>query len=71
MSYKPPATILLSVARTQGECTTADGLEVLLQQAFGQLDLWTCRDALRNAMRVAVKVAMGNQSVANTGNARI
>lgn len=71
MSYKPPVTNLLSVARTHGEWTTADGLEVLLQQAFGQSELWTGRDAPQDVMRAAVKVAIGNQSVANTGNARI
>lgn len=71
MSYKPPITKLLSVARAHSEWMTADGLEVLLQQAFGQSELWTGRDAPQDVMRAAVKFAIGNQSVENTGNARI
>lgn len=72
MSYKPPVTNLLSVAKAHGEWTTADGLEVLLQQAFGQSELWTGRDAPQDYMRAAVKAAIGNQSAGvNTGNARI
>lgn len=36
MAYKPRVTNLLGVVRSRSEWTTADGLEVLLRQAFDQ-----------------------------------
>ncbi|RJE21246.1 hypothetical protein PHISCL_06428 [Aspergillus sclerotialis] len=80
MSYKPSVTNLLSVAREHGGWVTADGLEVLLQQAFDQSKLWTGKEAPQEIMRRAIDggnaglptSANAQQRVAgNTGNVRI
>ncbi|KAI9929753.1 hypothetical protein ASPWEDRAFT_28400 [Aspergillus wentii DTO 134E9] len=55
MSYKPRVTPLLAVAR-QAEWTTADGLEVLLRQAFEQSRLWTGLEVPEKVMREAIQV---------------
>lgn len=60
MAYEPRVTNLLSVARTHGGWTTADGLEVLLRQAFDQYKLWTRRAAPYEVMRKAVQQAASN-----------
>lgn len=54
MSYKPPVTSLLSAASRHPGWKMADGLEVLLQQAFDQSKLWTGKDAPEEAMRKAI-----------------
>lgn len=60
MAYKPRVTNLLSVAMSHSGWKTADGLEVLLRQAFDQYKLWTGKDAPYDIMRIAVQQAVGN-----------
>lgn len=60
MAYKPRVTNLLGVVRSRSEWTTADGLEVLLRQAFDQSSLWTSKDAPQSVMRQAAQEAAGN-----------
>ncbi|KAF9884820.1 hypothetical protein FE257_001236 [Aspergillus nanangensis] len=54
MSYKPRVTNLLVVAREHRGWVTADGLEVLLRQAFDQFRLWSGREPPQAVMRQAV-----------------
>ncbi|PLB47436.1 quinate 5-dehydrogenase, protein, partial [Aspergillus steynii IBT 23096] len=54
MSYKPPVTNFLSAASTHPGWDKADGLEVLLQQAFDQSRLWTGKEAPEEVMRKAM-----------------
>lgn len=60
MSYKPRVTPLISMAKRQGSWFVADGVEVLLQQAFAQFTLWTAmpapQDVMRNAVSESVKL---------------
>ncbi|KAL4893500.1 hypothetical protein BDV59DRAFT_207620 [Aspergillus ambiguus] len=54
MAYKPRITKLLEVAMEHEKWTTADGLEVLLRQAFEQFRIWTGREPPETVMRQAV-----------------
>ncbi|GFG25068.1 pentafunctional AROM polypeptide [Aspergillus udagawae] len=54
MSYKPRLTNLLSLSLKQSGWMSADGLEVLLRQAFEQFRIWTGLEPPEAVMREAV-----------------
>ncbi|KAL5363547.1 hypothetical protein BJX96DRAFT_167570 [Aspergillus floccosus] len=54
MSYKPRITNLLNVSLEQSGWISADGLEVLLRQAFKQFQIWTGLEPPEAVMREAV-----------------
>ncbi|MGC9455321.1 MAG: type I 3-dehydroquinate dehydratase [Phycisphaerae bacterium] len=51
--YNPPETPLLTQARDAG-CTCVSGLEMFVNQAVRQFEIWTGRQAPRDAMRDVV-----------------
>lgn len=51
--YNPPETPLLAEARDAG-CTCVSGLEMFVNQAAGQFEIWTGQSAPRDAMREVV-----------------
>lgn len=55
--YNPRRTKLLSDAAAAG-CTTVEGLEMFLGQAFVQFELWTNRPAPRDVMRRIVEARL-------------
>ena len=55
--YNPVKTRFLSEAESVG-CETVGGLEMLINQAATQFELWTGRPAPRSAMRTAVEQAI-------------
>lgn len=57
--YAPLETRLLQYAR-EAECTTVNGLEMLLYQAVAQFELWTDTQAPVGVMRQALMAATGN-----------
>lgn len=71
MAYKPRVTNLLSVAKTHSGWTTADGLEVLLRQAFDQYRLWTGKEAPYEVMRNAVQQAAAGNVARPTSDPKI
>ena len=54
MSYKPRVTPLLSVAANAPNWTTANGIEILLEQGYVQYQTWTGLEPPRPLMRIAV-----------------
>jgi shikimate-5-dehydrogenase len=54
MSYKPRVTPLLSVAAKAPKWTTANGIEILLEQGYVQYQKWTGLEPPKQLMRVAV-----------------
>jgi len=58
MVYEPRETPLLAAARARG-CRTIDGLEMLVAQAVGQFETWTCVPAPEAAMAEAAEQALG------------
>ncbi len=48
--YNPPETRLLKEARAAG-CTVISGVELFINQAVGQFEMWTGKDAPAKAMR--------------------
>ncbi|KAG8631770.1 hypothetical protein KVT40_000910 [Elsinoe batatas] len=55
MSYKPLQTPLLRTAQKQAGWVTADGVDVLLEQAYCQFKLWTGLDSPRAIIAKAVR----------------
>ena len=56
MVYKPAETPLLKLAKTAGtNWATVPGIDVLLEQGFGQFELWTGRKCPRSLVSQAVK----------------
>lgn len=55
MVYNPRETLLLKRAAEQG-CTVIPGLEMLLEQALCQFEIWTGETAPRSAMRNALQI---------------
>lgn len=67
MSYKPRHTPLLGAALRSGQCwATVTGIEVLLEQAFDQFELWTGEKAPKAVMREAL--AARDRQLATEGN---
>ena len=56
--YNPIDTLLLRKARQAG-CLTVSGLEMFVNQAVAQFEIWTGRDAPRRAMREVVLKRLG------------
>ena len=56
--YNPRETMLLKQARAQGKVAIS-GLEMFLEQAAAQFEIWTERDAPRAAMEKAAREALG------------
>jgi shikimate-5-dehydrogenase len=54
MSYKPRVTPLLSFAAKAPQWTTANGIEILLEQGYVQYQKWTGLEPPKQLMRVAV-----------------
>jgi 3-dehydroquinate dehydratase/shikimate dehydrogenase len=54
MVYNPSETLLLKRAREQG-CTVIPGVEMLLEQAAHQFEIWTGESAPRSVMRNALE----------------
>jgi 3-dehydroquinate dehydratase/shikimate dehydrogenase len=54
MVYNPVETMLLKQARAQG-CTVIPGIEMLLEQAAHQFEIWTGESAPRSVMRAALE----------------
>jgi 3-dehydroquinate dehydratase/shikimate dehydrogenase len=54
MVYNPVETMLLKQARAQG-CTVIAGIEMLLEQAAHQFEIWTGESAPRSVMRAALE----------------
>lgn len=54
MVYNPRETLLLKRAKEQG-CTVIEGLEMLLEQAVCQFEIWTGESAPRPAMQSALE----------------
>jgi 3-dehydroquinate dehydratase/shikimate dehydrogenase len=54
MVYNPSETVLLKRARSQG-CTVVEGLEMFLEQAAEQFEIWTGESAPRSVMRQAIE----------------
>jgi len=58
MVYRPVETTLLRRAREQGKMTIS-GLEMLIEQAVRQFEIWTGREAPRAVMEQAAQRAVG------------
>ncbi|OQE16856.1 hypothetical protein PENFLA_c026G05317 [Penicillium flavigenum] len=56
MAYKPRQTALLTVAQRHEGWQTVPGVDVLLEQAYDQFQLWTRREAPTEIMMEAVTV---------------
>jgi len=57
--YNPPETRLIRDAKAAG-CTAISGIELFINQAVGQFELWTGQKAPANPMRdVVVKTIEG------------
>lgn len=54
MVYNPHETLLLKNAKAQG-CTVIHGMEMLLEQAFCQFEIWTGEPAPRAVMKEALE----------------
>jgi 3-dehydroquinate dehydratase/shikimate dehydrogenase len=54
MVYNPHETKLLKLARKQG-ATTIHGIEMLLEQAAHQFEIWTGESAPRSMMKRAIE----------------
>jgi 3-dehydroquinate dehydratase / shikimate dehydrogenase len=65
MVYNPLDTLLLRNARSQG-CETVDGLEMFLEQAAGQFEIFTGETAPRAVMEKAAREAL--EAYANPKN---
>ncbi len=69
MVYNPQETVLLRKAREQGK-TVIEGLQMFIEQACRQFELWTGDSAPRPVMEKAALEAlsgMGNQAAAENG----
>jgi 3-dehydroquinate dehydratase/shikimate dehydrogenase len=65
MVYNPLDTLLLRNARSQG-CETVAGLEMFLEQAAGQFEIFTGETAPRAVMEKAAREAL--EAYANPKN---
>jgi 3-dehydroquinate dehydratase/shikimate dehydrogenase len=66
MVYNPLETTLLRRAREQGKTAIA-GLEMFLEQAAGQFEIWTGDTAPRSVMQKAAVEALGSQGCGTPG----
>jgi 3-dehydroquinate dehydratase/shikimate dehydrogenase len=57
MVYNPHETLLLKRAKQQG-CTVIPGLEMLLEQAAHQFEIWTGETAPRSVMRASLDASI-------------
>jgi 3-dehydroquinate dehydratase/shikimate dehydrogenase len=57
MVYNPCETLLLKRAKQQG-CLTIQGIEMLLEQAAHQFEIWTGETAPRAVMRSALEASI-------------
>ncbi len=62
MVYNPVETLLLRRAREQGK-TLVPGLQMFLEQAARQFEIWTGDSAPRSAMEKAALEALGAASL--------
>jgi len=60
MVYNPLETVLLRRAREQNK-TVIDGLEMFIEQAVSQFEIWTGTAAPRAAMETAAREALAGQ----------
>jgi 3-dehydroquinate dehydratase/shikimate dehydrogenase len=70
MVYNPIETMLLKRAKDEGK-TTVDGLQMFIEQASRQFEIWTGEAAPRSVMERAALEAlglMGTQAAAESGN---
>jgi len=66
MVYNPLETTLLRHAREQGKAAIA-GLDMFLEQAAGQFEIWTGDTAPRSVMQKAALEALGSQGCGTPG----
>jgi 3-dehydroquinate dehydratase/shikimate dehydrogenase len=66
MVYNPAETLLIRRAREQGK-TVVPGLEMFVEQAVRQFELWTGESAPRAAMEKAALEALETYRAANSG----
>jgi len=66
MVYNPLETTLLRHAREQGK-TAIPGLDMFLEQAAGQFEIWTGETAPRSVMQKAAMEALGHPSGGTAG----
>jgi len=66
MVYNPIETMLLRRAREQGK-TAIPGLDMFLEQAAGQFEIWTGDTAPRAVMQKAALEALGNHAFGTPG----
>ena len=67
MVYNPLDTLLLRKARSQG-CETVDGLEMFLEQATRQFEIFTGETAPRAVMEKAAREALEAHAHHSNGN---
>ncbi len=60
MVYNPVETVLIQRARAQG-CEVVPGIQMFLEQAVRQFEIWTGQSAPRAAMEKAALEALAHQ----------
>jgi shikimate 5-dehydrogenase len=66
MVYNPLETVLIARARAQG-CTVVPGIQMFIEQAVRQFEIWTGETAPRSVMEKAALEALAQHQTAQNG----